>query len=89
MAAPPPEVAAASTSPCANSLGIWRRDLPLYELIKHGQGALALVPEILAEGSVNINAVDEHGLRALDWAIRKGYTETAALLITHGKGCVG
>ena len=70
-----------------DSRGLWRGNRPLYEVIK--QGALALVPEILAQrnsdtNKSDINAVDEHGWSALHWAVSKGYKETAALLIRHG-----
>ena len=65
-----------------DSRGLWRRSQPLYEVIK--QGALALVPEILEEGGVDIHAVDDQGRNALHWAVSKGYTETAALLLRHG-----
>ena len=70
-----------------DSRGLWRGNRPLYEVIK--QGALALVPEILAQRSSDtnksdINAVDEHGWSALHWAVSKGYLFTAALLLMHG-----
>ena len=65
-----------------DSRGLWRRDQPLYEVIK--QGALALVPEILAEGGVDIHAVDDQGRSALHLAIIMGYPEIAALLLRHG-----
>ena len=65
-----------------DSRGLWRRDQPLYEVIK--QGALALVPEILAEGGVDIHAVDDQGWSALHWAVKGRYKETAVLLIRYG-----
>ena len=70
-----------------DSRGLWRGNRPLYEVIK--QGALALVPEILAQRSSDtnksdINTVDEHGWSALHWAVSKGYLFTAALLLMHG-----
>ena len=70
-----------------DSRGLWRGNRPLYEVIK--QGALALVPEILAQrnsdtNKSDINAVDEHGWSALHWAVSKGYLFTAALLLMHG-----
>ena len=70
-----------------DSRGLWRGNRPLYEVIK--QGALALVPEILAQRSSDtnksdINAVDDQRCSALHWSVSKGYKEIAALLIRHG-----
>ena len=70
-----------------DSRGLWRGNPPLYEVIK--QGALALVPEILAQRSSDtnksdINAVDDQRCSALHWAVSKGYLFTAALLLMHG-----
>ena len=65
-----------------DSRGLWRGRQTLYEVIK--QGALALVPEILEEGGIDIHTVDDQGWSALHWAVSKGYIETAALLLRHG-----
>ena len=65
-----------------DSRGLWRGRQTLYEVIK--QGALALVPEILEEGGIDIHTVDDQGWSALHWAIIMDYTETAALLLRHG-----
>ena len=67
--------------------GLWRGDTPLYEVIN--QGALTLVPEILAQrgsdtNKNDINTVDDQRRSALHWAVIKGYKAIAVLLIKHG-----
>ena len=94
VAAPPSQVAAASTNPvdAASSSSDLQEErqqapdiTPTQELLAAAaQGKRVKVQSILAKGEVDINAVDEQGRSALHLAVMAGHKEIAVLLIKHG-----
>ena len=94
VAAPPSQVAAASTNPVdaassSSDLQEARQQAPgitpAQELLAAAaQGKRVKVQSILAKGEVDINTVDEQGKSALHQAMSAGHTKIAVLLIKYG-----